>query len=145
MAKYHIFWKFLAKKHYFENKWERTTFSRTWVSETRVSHQFCHRRTTELEFVRLKKIMWYSSLVNSSTMQHSTRVYQARVPFFKNKKKIYTILEFGKLEYCVIFFFFFWDNQQINIKIKISSFFYVFIYLNRSIVKYRDFNFKIWI
>ena len=67
-------------------------------------------------------------------MQHSTRVYQAQVPFIK--KKNCTILEFT-------FFFFFGDNQQINIKIKISSFFYVFIYLNRSIVKYRDFNFEI--
>ena len=78
-------------------------------------------------------------------MQHNTRVYQARVPFINKmqKKFISTVLEFTKLEYCVIFFFFFWDNQQINIKIKISSFFYVFIYLNRSIVKYRDFNFKI--
>ena len=77
-------------------------------------------------------------------MQHSTRVYQARVPFIKKLKikKNYTVLKFGKLEYCVIFFFF-WDNQQIYIKIKISSFFYVFIYLNRSIVKYRDFNFEI--
>ena len=35
---------------------------------------------------------------------HSTRVYQARVPFLK-KKKIYTVLEFTKLKYCVIFFF----------------------------------------
>ena len=131
---------FQQKKHYFENKWQNTTFSRTRVSKTRVPHQFCHRGTAELKFVGLKKIMWYSSLVNSSTMQHNTRVYQARVPL-KKKKKIYTILEFGKLEYCVIFFFF-WDNQQINIKIKKSSFFYVFIYLNRSIVKYRDFNFE---
>ena len=57
------------------------------------------------------------------------------------KIKNYTVLKSGKLEYCVNFFF--WDNQQINIKIKISSFFYVFIYLNRSIVKYRDFNFEI--
>ena len=58
-------------------------------------------------------------------MQHSTRVYQAQVPL--KKKKIYTVLEFGKLEYCVNFFFFFFflfgDNQQINIKIKINSFF----------------------
>ena len=82
MAKYHIFWKFLAKKHYFGNKWQNTTFSRTWVP-----HQFCHRGITELEFVRLKKFMWYSSLVNSSTMQHRTRIYQARVPFIKKKKK----------------------------------------------------------
>ena len=55
---------------------------------------------------------------------HSTRVYRAHVPFKKIKKKIYTVLELGKLEYCVIFFFFlFGDKQQINIKIKISSFF----------------------
>ena len=76
--------------------------------------------------------------------EHSTQVYQARVPF--KKKKIYTVLELGKLKYCINFFFFFFlfrDNQQINIKIKISSFFYIFIYLNRSIVKYRDFNFEI--
>ena len=57
------------------------------------------------------------------------------------KIKNYTVLKSGKLEYYVNFFF--WDNQQINIKIKISSFFYVFIYLNRSIVKYIDFNFEI--
>ena len=72
----------------------------------------------------------YSSIPSSST--------------FKKKIIIYTVLEFTKLEYCVNFFFFlFGDNQQINIKIKISSFFYVFIYLNRGIVKYRDFNFEI--
>ena len=83
-------------------------------------------------------------------MQHSTQI-----PFIKLNKKLkknYTVLKFGKLDYCVNFFFFFWfcfvlfcfwDNQQINIKIKISSFFYVFIYLNKSIVKYRDFNFEI--
>ena len=55
------------------------------------------------------------------------------------------VLELGNLEYCVNFFFFlFGDNQQIKIKKKISSFFfYVFIYLNRRIVKYRDFNFEI--
>ena len=68
MAKYHIFWKFLAKKHCFRNKWQSTTFSGTQVSKTRVPHQFCHCGTIELEFVQLKKIMWYSSLVNSSTM-----------------------------------------------------------------------------
>ena len=73
MAKYHIFWKFLAKKYCCGNKWQSTTFSRTWVAETQVPHQFCHYGTAELEFMWLKKIMWYSSLVNSSTMQHSTR------------------------------------------------------------------------
>ena len=88
MAKYHILKKFLAKKHCFGNKWQTTTFSRTRVSETRVPHQFCHHGTAELEFVRLKKIMWYSSLVNSSTMQHSTQVYQARVPFINKMQKI---------------------------------------------------------
>ena len=41
MAKYHNFWKFLAKKHCFGNKWQGTTFSKTQVSETRVPHQFC--------------------------------------------------------------------------------------------------------
>ena len=72
----------------------------------------------------------YSSIPSSST--------------FKKIIIIYTVLEFAKLEYCVNFFFFlFGDNQQINIKIKISIFFYVFIYLNRSIVKYGDFNFEI--
>ena len=86
MTKYHTFWKFLAKKHCFRNKWQSTTFSIARVSETRVPHQFYHRGTAKLEFVRLKKIMWYSSLVNSSTTQHSTRVYQARVPFIKKYK-----------------------------------------------------------
>ena len=58
---------------------------------------------------------------------HSTRVYQARVPF--SKKKNYTVLEFGKLEYCVNFFvkfffffsFLFGDNQKINIKVNSST------------------------
>ena len=88
MAKYHLFWKFLAKKHCFENKWQSTTFSKTRVSKTQIPLQFYHRGTAELEFVRLKNVIWYSSLVNSSTMQHSTRVYQAQVPFIKKKKKI---------------------------------------------------------
>ena len=75
----------------------------------------------------------YSSIPNSNTFYK-----------IKKKKKIYTVLEFGKLEYCIIylfiyflfcfvfvfvfvfvfFFFLFGDNQQINIKIKISSFFF---------------------
>ena len=55
MAKYHIFWKFLAKTHCFGNKWQSTTFSKTRVSETQVHHQFCHRGTAELEFVQIKK------------------------------------------------------------------------------------------
>ena len=90
-------------------------------SRTRVPHQFCHRGTVEVEIGQLKKIMWYSSMVNSSTMQHNTRVYQARVPFynkmlFKKKKIISKVLELTKLEYLVNFFF--WDYRQININIK---------------------------
>ena len=129
MAKYHNFWKFLAKKHSFRNKWQSTAFSRTRASKTQVPLQFYHRGTAELEFMRLKKIMWYSSLVNLSTMQHSTRVYQARVSFIKKKKKLHStrvlckfffflkgtracytrvlccmVLEFTKLEYHIIFF-----------------------------------------
>ena len=70
------------------------------------------------------------------------------------------LIELTKLEFLVIWnsslvnssslYFFF--NQQININIKISSSYfhwnqqtYVFIYLNRSIVKYRNFDFKILI
>ena len=61
------------------------------------------------------------------------------------------VLELGKLEYHATQYlsipgsstFKKKNNQQINIKIKISSFFYVFIYLTSSIVKYRDFNFEI--
>ena len=54
MAKYQLFWNFLAKKHCLGNKWQTTTFSRTRVSETRVLHKFCHRGIAELEFVQLK-------------------------------------------------------------------------------------------
>ena len=105
MARYHIFWKFLAQKHCFGIKWQSTTFLRTQVSETRVPHQFCHRGMAELEFVRFKKnyvvlelgklkyhATQYSSILGSST-------------FFLKKKKLHSI-EFGKLEYCLIFFFF---------------------------------------
>ena len=108
MVKYHIFWKFLAKKHCFGNKCPSTTFSRTRVSKTQVPHQFCHCGTAELEFVRLKKIMWNSSLVNSSTMQHNTRVHQARVPFY-NKMLFFLfiskVLELTELEFLITFFF----------------------------------------
>ena len=66
------------------------------------------------------------------------------------------VLELTKLEFLVIWnsslaslssLYFFFDNQQININIKLSNFFhlnaqtYVFIYLNRSVIKYRNFNF----
>ena len=83
-------------------------------------------------FVRLKKFLWYSSLVNSSTIYtvlestrleylflkiknkkknlHSTWVYLyvyfLIIPKQEKKKKYYTVLEFTKLEYCVNFFFF---------------------------------------
>ena len=103
LAKYLLFLKFLAKKHCFGNKWRSITFLRTRVSETRVPHQFCHRGTAELEFVRLKKIMWYSSLVNSSSMQHNTWVYQARIPFINKIMFMFIsmVLELGELEYLV--------------------------------------------
>ena len=74
------------------------------------------------------------------------------------------VLELTKLEFLVIWnlslkssssLYFFSDNQQIKINIKISNYFilffhlnkqtYVFIYLNRSIVKYRNFYFKVLI
>ena len=79
--------------------------------------------------MRLKKIFFVLELgkleycVKLEYHLHSTRVYQARVPFLKEKKKkIYTVLEFGKLEYCVNFFFFlFGDNQKINIKVNMST------------------------
>ena len=51
----------------------------------------------------------------------------------------------------ITLYFYFFDNQQININIKIINFFhlnaqtYVFIYLNRRIVKYKNVNFKILI
>ena len=146
MAKYHLFKKFLAKKNtvskingklslFLELKFQKLEFLISSATVAQLSWN-----------VRLKKIMWYSSLVNSSTMQHNNWVYQARVPFINKMQKI-LFLRYSSLP-CKFFFFFFFlfgDHQQINIKIKISSFFYVFIYLNRSIVKYRDFNFKIWI
>ena len=61
--------------------------------------------------VRLKKCLRYSSLANSSTIY--TVLESTRLEYlFKKKKKIYTVLEFtytvlefGKLEYCVNFFF----------------------------------------
>ena len=40
-----------------------------YFSRTQVTHQFCHSGTAKVEIGQLKKIMWYSSMVNSSTMQ----------------------------------------------------------------------------
>ena len=133
MANYHHFQKFVAIKHCFGTKWQSTTF---YVLElTKLEFltvlefsklEFLvlfHRGTADLEFVQLKKIMWYSSLVNSSTMQHNTRVYQARVPFYN---KIFVFFSYNtrawwaRVPYKL---FFFLDYRKININIKISSFF----------------------
>ena len=100
-------------------------FSKTQVSKTQVPHQFCHRGTAEVEIGQLKNIMWYSSMVNSSTMQQNTWVHQAWVPFYNN----FFFLQyssFSELEYLVNFFFFFGDYQKININIKWFFFFYSF-------------------
>ena len=43
--------------------------------------------------------MWYSSMVNSSTMQHNTRVYQVRAPFYNKNAFFSIVLELGELEY----------------------------------------------
>ena len=62
--------------------------------------------------MRLKKLLRYSSLVNSSTIYTVLESTRLEYLFLKKKKKINTVLEFGKLEYCVnflvkFFFFFF--------------------------------------
>ena len=105
-------------------------------------------------------------------MQHNTRTYQAWV-LCKYKTRAYCsffsysmVLELPKLEFLVIWnsslesFYFIFSFEETNIcfiylnkNIKISNYFilffhlnkqtYVFIYLNRSIVKYRNFNLKI--
>ena len=100
-------------------------FSRTQVSKTQVPHQFCHRGTAEVEIGQLKNIMWYSSMVNSSTMQQNTRVHQARVPFYNKMFFFLQYSSFSELEYLVNFFFF-GDYQKININIKWFFFFYSF-------------------
>ena len=121
-------------------------FSRTRVSETQVPHRFCHHGTTEMEI---------GNYLISKELELTKLKYLVIFFFFFfldywqiniNKKCVYLIskvLELSMLEYLVNFLLVFWDYRQININIKISRFFYVFIYLNRSIVKYRDFNFKI--
>ena len=81
-------------------------FSKTQVSKTQVPHQFCHRGTAEVEIGQLKNIMWYSSMVNSSTMQQNTRVHQARVPFYNKMFFFLQYSSFSELEYLVNFFFF---------------------------------------
>ena len=95
----------------------------------------CHM---ELEFCKLK----------------FTILELTKLKFFVNTKLECNALFFLLLWYSSLPITFFPYNQQINKKIKISDFFfffhlnaqtYVFIYLNRSIVKYRNFNFKILI
>ena len=68
MAKYHNFWKFLAKKHCFENKWQSTTF-------------------LELEFQKLKFLIssatvvllsWISAIKkNYAILEHGKLEYHA--------------------------------------------------------------------
>ena len=79
MAKYHIYWKFLAKKHCFGNKWKSTTFPRT-----QVPHQFCHRSIAELEFVWLKKN--YVVLKLGKLEYHATQY--SSIPHLSTLKKI---------------------------------------------------------
>ena len=77
-----------------------------------------------------KNATWNSSLVNSSSMQHNTRTYHTRV-LCKYKTRAYCSFLFFfygtrvpcnmELEFLILFFFS--DNQQININIKISNFF----------------------
>ena len=84
-----LFWNYIGKYHFL---WYSSFLNSS-------SQKFCHRGTAEVEIGQLKKIMWYSSMVNSSTMQHNTRVYQARVPFYNKMlflcstlfKKLFTL------------------------------------------------------
>ena len=63
--------------------------------------------------MRLKNFLWYSSLVNSSTIY--TVLESTRFEYlFLKKKKNYTVLEFTKLEYCVNFFFFFFKKKVLE-------------------------------
>ena len=67
-----LFWNYIGKYHFL---WYSSFLNSS-------SYKFYHRGTTEMEIGQLKKIIWYLSMVNSSTMQHNTRVYQALVPFY---------------------------------------------------------------
>ena len=92
------------------------------------SQKFCHHGNAEVEIWQLKKIVRYSSMVNSSTMQHNTQVYQARVTFYNKMLFFYflyfisMVLKLTKLEYLVIFFFFLGLSTNKH-KHKISIFF----------------------
>ena len=98
----------------------------------------------ELEFGKLE--FFVNTKLEHNTLFfffYGTRAYQARAPCNIE-------LKFGKLKSFILFFS---DNQQININIniKLSEFFsfehtnICFVYLNRNIVKYRNFNFKMLI
>ena len=97
-------------------------------SRTRVPHQFCHRGTIKVEIGQLKKIMWYSSMVNSSTMQHNTRVYQARVPFYNKMLFFSIVLKHGELDYLVKFYnkmlFFFYSTRAHQARVPCKLFFF---------------------
>ena len=89
-----------------------------YFSRTRVTHQFCHSGTAKVEIGQLKKIMWYSSMVNSSTMQHNTRV-----PFYNKMFFFLQYSSFSELEYLVNFFFF-WGLSKNKHKHKMVFFFF---------------------
>ena len=80
MAQYHHFWKFLTRKHCFGNNQQSTTFSRTRVSETRVPLQFSTVALLSWIYA-IKKFFVVLELGKLEYHLHSTRVYQARVPF----------------------------------------------------------------
>ena len=64
MAKYHLFWKFLAKKHCFGNKWQSTTFFRTRVFETQVLEKvvLCHLFLKQCFFAKNFQKRWYLAI-----------------------------------------------------------------------------------
>ena len=124
-------WKYLIGG--WRPKWPNTTIFGNFKQKNTISEingkvpLFLELEFQKLEFL-IKNFLWYSSLVDSSTIYTVLKYTKLEYLFFKKKKKIYTVFELGKLKYDVNFFFFslFGDNQQINIKIKISSFFLCF-------------------
>ena len=112
---------------------------------TRFPHQFCHRVTTEVEIgdyliSKVHELIKLGYLVIFFFFFFGGDYWQVNI----NKKCVYLIskvLELTKLEYLVKFFFL--GLLTNKLKHKNKQIFYAFIYLNRSIVTYRDFNFKI--
>ena len=110
-------WKYLIGG--WRPKWPNTTIFGNFKQKNTVSEingkipLFLELEFQKLEFLikklefLIKKILWYSSLVDSSTIYTVLKYTKLEYLFLKKKKKIYTVLEFTKLEYCVIFFFFF--------------------------------------